>query len=69
MKAVLGPILAPFMLLAMGIASWAHNHYGVDENMAVIYIFGAMLLAPIVCFVIYRFCQLLLWMTSKTEEP
>ena len=57
------------MLLAMGIASWAHNHYGVDENMAVIYIFGAMLLAPIVCFVIYRFCQLLLWMTSKTEEP
>lgn len=77
-RAVLGPILAPFMLLAIWIAPvitpwFVRHHYlyrylGVKaseaENVMVMIVFGAMLLFPPACYLIYKLGQLFLWIIT-----
>ena len=74
-RAVLGPILAPFMMLAMGLAHitapWlVHHHYlyrylGIGaldaENLLTEIYFTLMLFSPLIVYIAILICRLARW--------
>ena len=74
-RAVMGPVLAPFFMVAMGLAHllapfMVHHHYLVKwigtkveyaPNMLTTIIFGLMLVSPIIIYIVILACRLVRW--------
>lgn len=78
-RAIIGPILAPFLLLAMGLAEvlapyivkhgWFKEFVGTDlryaANNLTIPIFTLIILSPLLYYIGYKICQLLHWIFNQ----
>ena len=81
-RAVLGPILAPFLLLAMGLAHittpWLVQHHylyrylgikasGAENVLTDIY-FTLMLFSPVIVYIAILICRLVRWIFTSLAE-